>query len=392
MNTDTNTHRTAEMQSTRPLAEAPFEKVAQGIGRSVAGGIIERIHSFPARERMLFQRMFHQASLPEQILWDGLGEESAPIFVVYKLVHEAFSNAPQFFRSALVSFMRAQPHRFSSCFSRETIWAAMAAYPSFDPPQEPPLKDLYAALAHASKVGIWWRSNAEIQREAEALQENLRNGKFGCGFIALKALQSEKARGIACGKLLLAVPGRLAAYAQEVVASASDGKLPPLDELCGRVDEFARDREIDTRHESIPLDLLYTNTEDHSLTVRILARTKASKETMNDLRRRSLFIRYFLRKAFAGYDADDLDVKLALYLDKGPSMKLTSDPGHLFHPDEVEGMTSFWQQLCPAVVPESLFKTIRQAAASALQQRGVVQLLQQHFVPRVSKSQLSRAL
>ena len=107
-----------------------FDSVADGIGKTISTGILGRIASFPTREARLHGKSGKMDSLPEDILWEGLGEESAPIFVVYKLIHEAFSNAPQFFRSALVEFLRAQPDRFSAVFNRETVWSVMAALPA----------------------------------------------------------------------------------------------------------------------------------------------------------------------------------------------------------------------------------------------------------------------
>ena len=358
---------------------AMIEDVARDIGRSVAQGVVHRITNFPAREALLFRKKIRESSLPEQILWDGLGEEAAPVFVVYKLIHEALSNAPQFFRAALVAFMRAQPERFSACFSRETIWSVMAAFPSFDPPAAPLLPDLREMLGKANNTGIWWRTDQEILREAQALQKSLENGKFERGFLALKSLQSEKARGIACGKLLLAVPGRLAAYTQEVVAMAKVEQLPPLASMHARVDEFARDKELGARHESIPLDLLYTTDEDDILRARILVRAKTGRPALEDLRRRSLFIRYFLRKAFSGYESGSVEVKMALYLDDSPTSLLTHGPDNLFHPHELVGRRDFWSQMCPCVEPDCLFEAIREEAAALLLKQNVVRLLRTHF-------------
>lgn len=245
---------------------------------------------------MLGRQAGRMDSLPEDILWEGLGEESAPVFVVYKLLHEAFSNAPQFFRSALVEFLRAQPDRFSAVFNRETIWSVMASLPGQTATKGlPTIEGIAELLTQAQRRGIWWRSDEEIRREAEAVHRTLAEGKgkFLAGFTALRALQSEKARGITCGNLLLNVPGRLAAYATEVVSLGRMEKLPPLEEIQARVDEFARDPEIDARHESIPLDLLYTTLEDDHLHVRILVRAKANPADRADIRRRALYLRYF---------------------------------------------------------------------------------------------------
>jgi hypothetical protein len=359
-----------------------FDSVADGIGKRIAAGILGRIESFPEREALLGRQAGRMDSLPEDILWEGLGEESAPVFVVYKLIHEAFSNAPQFFRSALVEFLRAQPDRFSAVFNRETIWSVMAALPARDAPQElPSVHGIAELLAQAQRRGIWWRSDEEIHREAEAVHRTLsaKDGKFMAGFTALRALQSEKARGITCGNLLLNVPGRLAAYASEVVALGRMEKLPPLKEIHARVDEFSRDAEIDARHESIPLDLLYTTLQDDFLHVRILVRAKANPADRADIRRRSIYLRYFLRHAFAGYRPAQIDIKLAFYLDSESSHMAWHGKDSFFHPEEWITRDHFWNDLCPGAHPEKLFARIRKAATTELTKKNVVDQLKKHF-------------
>ncbi len=359
-----------------------LDSVADDIGKRIAEGILERIQSFPEREALLGRQAGRLDSLPEDILWEGLGEESAPVFVVYKLIHEAFSNAPQFFRSALVEFLRAQPERFSAVFNRETIWSVMAALPGLDDPKGvPTTNDIATLLTQAQRRGIWWRSDAEIQREAKAVQTTLHQGEGGFlgGFRALRAFQSEKARGITCGNLLLNVPGRLAAYASEVVALGRMEELPQLHEIHARVDEFSRDPEKDARHESIPLDLLYTTLEDDSLHVRILVRAKANPADRADIRRRSLYLRYFLRKAFTGYKPEQLDIKLAFYLDHERSHFSWNGRDSLFHPEEWISRDHFWNDLCPGADPEQLFAQIRTAATKELTTKNVVDQLKAHF-------------
>lgn len=359
-----------------------FDSVADGIGKTIADGILGRIDSFPTREARLHGQSGNMDSLPEDILWEGLGEESAPIFVVYKLIHEAFSNAPQFFRSALVEFLRAQPERFSAVFNRETVWSVVAALPvNADIDQCPDTMEIAGFLRQAQQRGIWWRSEDEILREAAAVHRTLTEGagKFQKGFTALRALQSEKARGITCGNLLLHVPGRLAAYADEVVAMGRMKELPPLKVIHAKVDEFTRDSETDARHVSIPLDLLYTTMEDDSLHVRILTRAKANPTERAEIRRRTLYLRYFLGKAFKGYRADQIDLKLAFYLDHGTSHFSWHGSDSLFHPDEWIDRSHFWNDLCPGADPEKLFARIRAAATKRLKSENVVAKLKKHF-------------
>ncbi len=359
-----------------------FDPVADGIGKRIASGILARIESFPQREALLARQKGRMDSLPEDILWEGLGEEAAPVFVVYKLLHEAFSNAPQFFRSALVEFLRAQPDRFSAVFNRETIWSVLASIPVQNAPQKSPLVENIAHfLTQAQRRGIWWRSDEEIRREAEAIHHSLSRaeGGFWKGFAALRALQTEKARGITCGNLLLNVPGRLAAYASEIVSLGRQMKLPPLQEIHARVDEFSRDREQDARHESIPLDLLYTTLEDDLLHVRLLVRAKATPAERAEIRRRSLYLRYFLRKAFSGYQVSQLDIKLAFYLDDPGAHIAWHGNDSLFHPEEWVDRDAFWNDLCPGAQPQDLFAKIRSTATQELAQQHVVEKLKLHF-------------
>ncbi len=357
-----------------------FDAVAEHIGQQIATGILARIASFPDRESLLGWSAGHMDSLPEDILWDGLGEEAAPVFVVYKLIHEAFSNAPQFFRSALVEFLRAQPTRFSNVFNRETIWSVMAALPGVDAPACPSVAAITKFLTQVQQRGIWWRSDAEVKREAEAVHKALESDKrFQAGFTALRSMQIEKAQGITAGNLLLLVPSRLAAYAEEIVGLGRMEKLPPLAEIHAQVDEFSQDEEVDPRHVSIPLDLLYTVEADDALHVRVLARAKASMAERSEIRRRSLYLRFFLRKAFEGYNADQIDLKLAFYLDSRLAHVGWHGSDSLFHPEEWIDRDHFWNDLCPGADPQQLFATIRQSATKALGKENVVAKLKTHF-------------
>jgi hypothetical protein len=105
----------------------PLETVAAQGGLSIANSILARVDDFPQRESLLQSLMKHELeSVPAQIFWRGLEDEAAPVFVVYKLLHEAFSNSPQFFRRFITDVMSAQPERFSMVFSRETLWSVVA--------------------------------------------------------------------------------------------------------------------------------------------------------------------------------------------------------------------------------------------------------------------------
>ena len=202
---------------------------------------------------------------------------------------------------------------------------------------------------------------------------------FGKGFNALRSLQLEKGGGITAGNLLLLVPGRVAAYAEEVVRLGQLEKLPVTAELNARIDEFSRDEVRDGRHVSIPIDLLYSTTDHDRLHVRLLARAKASPAERAELRRRSLFLRYFVCKAFAGYRSDQLDLKLGFYLDSDGTIAAWHGTDSQFNADEWLNRGDFWTELCPGADPRALFRTIRQSASKALSDGKVVPKLKEHF-------------
>ncbi len=72
-----------------------LETVAQQGGVSIADSILARVVDFPKRESLINKIMKRDLeAVPSQILWRGLEDEAAPVFVVYKLLHEAFPISP----------------------------------------------------------------------------------------------------------------------------------------------------------------------------------------------------------------------------------------------------------------------------------------------------------
>ena len=259
--------RTAEQPT---LFDAAAEKlaVADECGAAVAESVLGRIAQFPRRERAA--GTFGGGSLdsaPGQILWQGLGDAAAQVFVVYKLIHEALSNAPQFFRHLIEQFMRAQPERFGAVFTRETLWSLLAVSPKLEVPRELLNRDRIICLLHElNSRGIWRRNDGEIRREADYILSVLEsNRQITEGFDALRRLQLEKANAIVRGNVLLFVPARLAQYATEVCALGEKGLLPSEEELLAKVAEFGRDpagegRQIQTDPPMcFSLNLLTTN-------------------------------------------------------------------------------------------------------------------------------------
>jgi hypothetical protein len=119
--------------------------------------------------------------------------------------------------------------------------------------------------------------------------------------------------------------------------------------------------------------------DDDYLHIRILTRAKANPTDRAEIRRRSLYLRYFLRKAFRGYRADQIDLKLAFYLDHGLPHASWRGEDRIFHPEEMIDRTHFWNDLCPGANPEELFARIRAAATKGLQSENVVTKLKEHF-------------
>jgi hypothetical protein len=282
---------------------------------------------------------YNLENVPSQILWRGLEDEAPAVFVVYKLLHEAFSNSPAFFRRFMTSLMEAQPERFSAVFSRETLWSVVARAPKLDVPSDWASPACICCLLDSlNKKSFWRRSDAELTRDAESISTALTKhpkATFRSGVEALRRLQLEKATGLTNGNLLLFVPVKLNQYVSEVAELGRNGHLPDLKELCEKVHEVVRDPVGEGRHQSIPIDLLFSEPDGDALECFLLVREKASEAEQIDLRKKSLLIRYFLKYAFTAYAIENLNVRFAFYLDPGASFKSLARPITLFHPEEL---------------------------------------------------------
>jgi hypothetical protein len=364
------------------MALTDLERVAVQVGASLAAGLLARARDLPKREHLIKKyRPGTLESVPGQILWEGLGEEAAPVFVVYKLIHEIYSNAPSFFRRSIVDFMRAQPSRFSTVFNRETIWSILAHVPGMKIPFELHNRErIIALLRKINEKAVWRRSEAEIEREAEYILDQLKSSHaFGSGFSALRQLQIEKATSFTEGKLMLFVPAKLTQFAEELATLGENGKLPNLKEIYSKVDEIVRDNSKEGRHRSVPIDILFTELQPDRLNCFTFARTNADAAERRELRVRLVLVRYFLRSAFRGYGPDQVNVQASFYLDRDPWFRSAPQEEHLFHSDETITFHDFWNMITGEPNGAALIEKLRDAAVNALARENLVALIKEHF-------------
>ncbi len=362
----------------------PLETVALQGGVSIANSILARVEDFPQRESLLNSWMEHELeSVPTQILWHGMEDEAAPVFVVYKLIHETFSNSPPFFRRFITSVMEAQPKRFSSVFSRETLWSVVARAPKHDFPAEWASPGCIRCMLEAmNKKSFWRRSDEELARDADSISAKLMkdgDGGFRKGVEALRQLQAERATGLTQGHLMLLVPAKLNQYVTEVAEHGMRGKLPSLKEMCGKVHEIVRDPAGEGRHQSIPIDVLFSEPDGDSMDCFLLAREKANATEQVELRKKSLLVRYFLKFAFTAYDIEKLNVRFAFYLDPGTTFKALPDDGQLFHPEELVQFDEFWKIITGNPNGAQLIFKARDSAAAKLKASTLMKRIKEHF-------------
>lgn len=363
-------------------------EVAQATGKSLANGLLGKVSKFPEKEELLKKyRDGTLESVPGRILWDGLGEEAPPIFVVYKLLHEALSTTPQFFRGAIKELMKAQPERFSAVFSRETLWSVLSEARGFNAP-----RGLYDAerikhlLSTINKKGIWYRSEEELEREARYILNVLETKtKLAQGFETLRLLQVEKAKSLVRGNLLLFVPAKLRQFTAEMSALGERRPFPQLSDIYATIDEIVRDHSGEGRHESIPIDILFTEMPNDTLQAVVLARTTAPIAERRELRERLLLVRYFLRLAFKGYDSKQTKVQLAFYLDQDKWFRNTTPHDSMFHEEEILLFESFWELLTGRKDGSKLIDAIRESAVKELNSKNLVSTLKTHFARERAK-------
>lgn len=366
-----------------PSGPTSLDSIAFEAGTSIAEGILARVKEFPKRESFLSSLMTQELeSVPSQILWRGLEEEAAPVFVVYKLLHEAFSSTPSFFRRFITRLMAAQPDRFATVFNRETLWSVVARLPGYELPETWASPAVIRCLLEAlNRKGFWRRSDEELAREAESISSALTRGRgdFRDGVEALRRLQAERSTGLTSGNLLLFVPPKLNQYVSEVAELGMRGHLPSFEELCAKVHEVVRDPLGEGRHQSIPIDLLFTEPTGNSLECFLLVREKAGAAEQIELRKKSLLVRYFLKFAFSAYDTENLNVRLAFYLDPHTTFSPLPEHAMLFHQKELIEFEEFWKVVTGKKDGMQLALKARDAAAEKLRSSIFMTLIKDHF-------------
>ncbi len=365
-----------------PLFFNGLEEIAAQCGESIARSILSRVTEFPSREKFLASVMDSGLeSIPSQILWLGLQEEAGPILVVYKLVHEALSSTPCIFRYLILNLLCAQPERFSPVFIRETLWSAVARPPDKIVPEDIALEPhILKMMALVNRLGFWRRSDMELQKDASVVSLMLNaHGQFNAGLRALRHMQKETGNAFARGNLVVLVPAKLQQYANMVCEHGLKGKLPTEAELADKVNEIGIDPMGEAIHISVPIDLLYSEAKGEVVDCLIFVRSSLEAAGQQDIRRKSIYIRYFLRLAFPEYRIEDLRVRLAFYLDPDGALKPSSEYGSLFHRTELVSFQDFWEMVTGSADGHKLVDTVREQAAAKLRRENLVQTIKAHF-------------
>jgi hypothetical protein len=168
-------------------------------------------------------------------------------------------------------------------------------------------------------------------------------------------------------------------YVSEVAELGMQGNLPELKELCAKVHEIVRDPLGEGRHQSIPIDVLFTEPDGDSLDCFLLVREKATANEQTELRKKSLLVRYFLKFAFSAYDIQKLNVHLAFYLDPRKTFAPLAGRAALFHPEELVQFEKFWKIVTGKPDGVELIFKARDAAADKLKASTLMVRIKDHF-------------
>ena len=362
--------------------------VATICGETIAQSVLDRVETFPGRQRLLRSFFEHDLeSVPAEILWDGLQEDAAPMFLVYKLLHEAFSKTPVFFRWFIENLLREQQDRFPLVFSRETLWSVVAAHPDFDvPPALGSAPSISRMLECLNSKGVWSRSPADIQREAEHISSMLKNeDAFVKGVEALRSLQLVRGSAFTYGNLMLLVPTELRQFADHAVELGRDGTVVEKVEIWQTIRRILNRKDAEGRHESIPIDLLYTVKDREGYRVRILARSKASRDQRARYCRQLIFTRYFMAYAFRGINPELHDVRLAFYLDPASRFESSGGREELFREDDILSRDHFWREVAANSGNLDLVKLVREKAVARLKSENLPKRIRDHFTTGIRK-------
>ena len=368
-------------EATSSVAVGDVMGVATACGRSIAASVLHRVTTFPNRENLISNMMKKGLeSIPAQLLWGGLEEEAPAVFVVYKLLHEAYSSSPFVFRRFISELMQVQPQRFDAVFSRETLWSIVGHHPKgIVPPETPDVGYIKEMLVLLNKKGLWYRLDEEISREATWIADKLKDNRFRSGVHALRKLQKEAGTALTNGNLILFVPAKLNQFCAEVTELGLRGDLPTPEFRDAKLAEIVRDKPTEGRHESVTMDVLFFRKEDGAPECFILARTRASVTNRVQYRRQLLLVKYFLLAAFPAYSPDNITVRLAFYLDPEPWFKSASEKENLFDDPEVVRMSDFWKEIAGTEDGTKLILKVRDTAAETLRNSKLMDKIKSHF-------------
>lgn len=359
-----------------------LERVAAECGEIIADSVLARVATFPGRQKLL--KLFFDKeleSVPAEILWHGLQEDAAPSFLIYKMLHEAFSNSPGFFRWLIERLLREQSKTYPVVFSRETLWSIVAHHPDFDVP--PSLGDpasIAKLLECLNSKGAWNRSADDIQREATHISSMIsEKADFTKGVEALRSLQLERGSTFTHGNLMLFVPARLRQFADHVVELGREGELVPASEIWAFIRREIAEPSTEGRHESIPIDLLYTPADEEGYCARILVRSKTDRDTRARYRRQLIYTRYFMAYAFQGVAPERHDVRIAFYLDPAGYFESTGRQETFFEDGDILPQDQFWSEVAANPQSVDLVRHLRATASDKLVKEKLMQRIRDHF-------------
>lgn len=359
-----------------------LKHVAAICGETIAQSVLDRVKTFPDRQRLLRSFFEHDLeSVPAEILWDGLQEDAAPMFLVYKMLHEAFSKSPVFFRWFIENLMREQQDRFPLVFSRETLWSVVATHPDYDVPANLGAPAAIARMLEClNSKGVWSRSAEDIQREAHHISAMLKDqAEFVKGAEALRSLQLVRGSAFTYGNLMLLVPAELRQFADHVVELGRDGTVVEEAEIWQTIRRVLKREDAEGRHESIPIDLLYSSTDHEGYRVRVLARSKASRDQRARYCRQLIYTRYFMAYAFRGVKPEAHDVRLAFYLDPVSFFESSAAREVLFRESDILPRDAFWREVAANPGNLDLVGLVREKASMRLKAENLPKRIRDHF-------------
>lgn len=355
----------------------------------LASGLEYRIEHLAEKEKRVRDSASWDTlpNMPARLIWEAFEPGSAAFFVVYKLIHEARSELPKVYRGIAWALCASQPKRFGLVTYREQLWDALAALDYWPEDgslfrSEDSVREFVVERVRARGRTDWWSCRASDQeKEASWITEKLlQKGTVRDALTSIRRLQVFNPTAFAAGNVILRIPHALDSLVERICSEASQGKLPELAEIQDRIVELARavassGEPATDRNQSIPFDLLTMEADGH-LHLIALARESAPQAKKEELRRVSLYLRFFGHYAFGTLQPQDLTVALAFYADKSDRFaewSATTCP--MFHTEELWSFDQFWDYVSGRPNGGELIDTLTAQAAEKLRSQNLTSKL-----------------